>query len=216
MIKIFALAITLNSIAFNCKAQVYIEPITGFQLDLNNQNKFKQINTAVQLTFHKNRHYELLVRFQKTWPLIYNSGDSAFSLNPALALYANAQKTIRSYCYSLTSGHRFTITGGKTNNIFSVVLYGGFTLQTFAIVYKYDKANYTILNPDKSIEKAGLFLSAGFEYMHKIKNGRFFTQLIIASPPLRKMKYPTSFGFVAPLCLNAGYSILLKENKRKK
>ncbi len=216
MIKIFAFAITLSSIAFNCKAQVYIEPISGFQLDLNNQDKFKQINTAAQLTFHKNRRYEFIVRLQKTWPIKYLSSDSSFSLNPALPLYANAPKKIRAFSYSLSIGNRFTILGGKTNNIFSVILYAGLTVQTFAISYKYDKTNYTILNPDKSITKAGLFLSGGFEYMHKLKSGRFFTQLIVASPPARKMKYPANFGFVAPLSLNIGYSIFIKKLKRKK
>lgn len=216
MRKIFILAITLNLIGFYCKAQFYIEPIVGYQLDLNNQNKFKQINTAVQFTFRKNRHYELIFLLQKTWPSKSLSGDAAFSLNPALPIYTNAQKTIRASYFSLAVGHRITIVGGKTNNIFSVILYAGLNVQRFAVTYKYDKNNYTILNPDQTQQLGGLYLSGGFEYMRKLKNGRFFTQLVIASPPARKIKYPASFDFVAPLSLNAGYSVLIKKSKHEK
>ena len=216
MRKIVALLISVWLFAFACKAQFYIEPIVGYQLDLNSNNKFKQLNTAVQFSFRKNRHYELTVLLQKTGFSKYVSGDSSFTLNPALPLYANAAKTIRPSSFSVAVGHRFTIVGGKTNNIFSFILYSGLNVQRFAVAYKYDKSNYTILNPDKTITLAGIYLSGGFEYMRKLKNGRFFTQLVVASPPARKIKYPSSFGLMAPLSLNAGYSIFIKKTKHAK
>ena len=211
-----ALTISLYLFTIACKAQLYIEPVAGFQYDINNHNKFKQINTAIQLSFRKNRHYEFILLLQKTWPLKNLSGDSSFSTNPALPLYSNAEKTIRVSSYSLAAGHRITITGGKTNNIFSVILYAGLNVQRFAVAYKYDKNNYTILNPDKTLTAEGLFISGGFEYMRKLKKGRFFTQLIIASPPTAKLKYPASFNIMAPIYLNAGYSILIKKSKHEK
>jgi hypothetical protein len=216
MMKIISLAVVLNLINVNCKAQIYIEPVAGFQYDLNNHNRYKQINTAVQLAYHVGTEYEFLIRLQKTWPLKYISGDSSFSTNPALPVYANAEKTIKASCYSFTLGHRFKITGDKSKNALSAVLYPGFTLQIFNVKYKYDKNNYIVLNPDKSIAIGGLFLSGGFEYMRKFKNSRFFTQLLITTPPARKIKYPASFGLMAPLYLNAGYSILIKEKKKKR
>jgi hypothetical protein len=216
MKKMFFLVINLNLITAYCKAQIYIEPVVGYPLDLNNHNKFKQINTAVQCSFRKNRHYELILLLQKTLPLKYLSSDSSFSLNPALPIYANAQKTIRASNLSLAVGHRLTIVGGKTDNIFFAILYAGLNIQRFAVHYKYDKNNYTILNPDKTLNIGGLYISGGFEYMRKLKNGRFFTQLVIASPPSRKLKYPASFGFMAPVSLNAGYSILIKKSRHEK
>lgn len=208
--------ITMHLLTTACKAQLYIEPVAGLQYDINNHNKFKQINTAVQLTLRTNRQYEIILLLQKTWPLKYLSGDSSFSINPGLPLYSNAEKTIRASSFSLAVGNRITITGGKTNNIFSVILYAGLNAQRFAVAYKYDKNNYTILNPDRTLTAEGLFISGGFEYMRKLKKGRFFTQLIIASTPTAKLKYPASFGLMAPLYLNAGYSILIKKSKREK
>ena len=216
MKKIFALVIALCLFTVGSKAQFYIEPIVGYQYDLNGKNKFKQLNTAIQCSFRKNRHYELTVLLQKTWPSKYLSSDSSFTLNPSLPLYASAAKTIRPSAFSAAVGHRFTIVGGKTNNIFYVILYAGLNVQRFAVAYQYDKNNYTVLRPDKTITIAGVYISGGFEYMHKLKNGRLFTQLVVASPPARKIKYPASFSLMAPLGFNAGYSIFIKKTKHGK
>lgn len=216
MKKITALIIILNLLALNCAAQFYIEPVAGFQLDVNNPNSFKQVNTAVQSAFRKSRHYEIILLLQKTWPVTYTSQDSAFSTNPALPVYAHAKKTICAASFSLAVGHRLTIIGGKTNGVFSVLLYSGLNIQRFAVAYQYDKTNYTILNPDRTLNIDGFFISGGLEYLRLLKKGRLFTQLIVATPPARQLKYPASFGLMAPFSLNAGYSIMIKNTKHGK
>ncbi|MEP7109721.1 MAG: hypothetical protein ABI760_17125 [Ferruginibacter sp.] len=217
MERIIALLIMLNLFPGSCKAQFYIAPVVGFQTDLNNRNSFKQINSAVLFGIRKSRHYELMFLAQKAWPHLYNSRDSSFSPNPALPVYATAKKTIRPSSYSLAIGHRISLIGVKSRNIFSLVFYSGITFQKIAVTYQYNKNDYTILNPDKTQERTGFFLSGGMEYMRLLKNGRLFVQLNAATPPLAKeINYPSSFGLIAPLSLNAGYSIPIKKSRHEK
>lgn len=193
------------------KAQVYLEPFTGYQTDLNS-NDFKQINTGLQCSFKKSRGYEFVLQLQKSWPLNFVAADSSFTPNPALPVYASTKKTIRPAALSFAIGHRIKVAGKKTANIFSILIYTGITYQNIKVNYQYDKSNYTVLNPDKTQSRAGFFMSGGAEYMRQFKNGRIFFQLIAASPPVgKKIKYPSSFNFMAPLAFNAGYSIPFKK-----
>ena len=68
-----------------------------------------------------------------------------------------------------------------------------------------------ILNPDKTINATGLFISGGFEYMRQIKNNRLFVDLNFSSPPGYNNKYPSSFNLMAPVTLNIGYSIKISK-----
>lgn len=200
-----------------CKAQIYIEPVVGYQIDLNSTKRFQQINTAVQCSFKQSKGYEFILQLQKSWSLQFVSNDSSFTPNPALPVYANAKKTIRPLASLLALGNRITVAGKNSNNIFSVVLYTGLMSQKIAVSYQYDKNNYTILNPDKTQLRVGIFISGGIEYMRLIKTDRVFFQLNVATPPYgKKINYPSSFGFMAPLSFNAGYSILIKKNNDEK
>ena len=58
--------------------------------------------------------------------------------------------------------------------------------QKIGVSYEYDKDNFIILNPDQTIERLGLYLSAGVEYMRLLKNGRIFIRLTAATPPAAK------------------------------
>jgi hypothetical protein len=151
-------------------------------------------------------------QLQKSWPLPYVSNDSSFSTNPTLPVYASAKKILRPSATSFAVGHRLKVVGKKSVNIFSLIAYTGLTAQKINVNYTYDKNNYTILNPDKTQKRISVFLSAGAEYMHLLKNSRFFIQLIFSTPPIaKKINYPSSFNFLAPLSFNAGYSIQLKK-----
>jgi hypothetical protein len=210
MRKITTLIIALNFFAAYCVAQIYIEPVIGYQIDLNNKKRLNQINSAIQFSWKVSKYYGLVFQLQKGWPLPYVSSDSSFSTNPALPVYASAKKTIRPSVTSFAIGQRITVIGKNSVNIFSFIAYTGLTAQKIGVSYAYDKNNYTILNPDKTQKRVSVFLSAGAEYMHLLKNGRFFTQLIFSTPPIgKKIKYPSSFKFLAPLSFNAGYSIPL-------
>ncbi|HVZ98157.1 MAG TPA: hypothetical protein VG847_14845 [Chitinophagaceae bacterium] len=200
-----------------CIAQLYIEPIAGYQYDLNNHGHFNQLNTGVQAAFSKGRNYELVVKVQKSWGFPYRSSDSSFTANPSLPLYAAANKTIRPSIWFFSVDHRFKINSRNPKQRFSFLLLTGFTDQRLTVNYQYDKVHYTILNPDATQKMFSLYVGAGVEYMRFIGNNRVFAQLTISSPPVSNaIKYPSSFSYMAPLAFNAGYSIFIKKKKHEK
>ncbi len=191
-------------------AQIYIEPLAGYQVDLDNQRRNKLFNTGVQLALRMKR-YEFLVQLQKSWSQKFNYTDSSFTLNPNLPLYAPAAKTIHPSIYSLGVGNRIKIFGRKTNGSLFAKLSLGIMYQRIAVAYQYDKVNYTVLNPDKTQNTAGIYVSAGIEYIYQLKKNRLFAELNFSSPPGSSSNYPNSFRLVAPASLNIGYSIQLSK-----
>lgn len=190
--------------------QVYIEPFAGYQKDLNNKN-FQLLNTGIQMAYAKGRRYEMILQLQASWPTGKNSSDSSFTLNPSLPLYSAAVKQTRPRAITAAFGNRLKILGTGSNRL-NVKLYAGLVYQRIAVQYQYDKTNYIILNPDKTLEAAGVFLSGGLEYMRQLPSGRFFAEINICTPPATsKRSYPYSFNLLAPLSVNLGYSILLKK-----
>ncbi|MEO6000598.1 MAG: hypothetical protein ABIN89_27365 [Chitinophagaceae bacterium] len=217
MKKVITLMLSVFVFAGNGNAQLYLEPVIGFQTDLINSSHFNQLNSAIQVGLKKSKYYELIFQLQINWPISIYSHDSSFSQNPAVPLFANAKKTMQPFALSIAAGNRTPMLGRNTNNIISLIAYGGVAYQKIIVTYQYDKSNYIILNPDKSQKRIGVFLSCGVEYMRLLKNGRAFIQVIIATPPVGKeMNYPSSFSFIAPLSLNAGYSIPIKRNRHGK
>lgn len=217
MTKTITLFITATLFTCCGFAQIYIEPIAGYQVDLNNTQKFKQINSGVQFSFKKSNRYELLMLLQRSWPVKAVSNDSAFTANPALPVYTNAEKTIRPSISSFSIGHRIKIAGKNSANIFSIILYTGVACQKFGISYNYDKNNYSILNPDKTLDKIGFVIGESLEYMRLVENGRIFFQVNIFTPPSgKRINYPATFKFMAPLAFNAGYSLQIQNKKNEK
>jgi hypothetical protein len=205
------LMLAANLLVFTCSAQVYIEPVAGYQLDMNHSG-FRQINSAVQFSFKQSSRYEFILLVQKSWPLSLISYDSSFTANPSLPLFSLAQKTIQPGSFTLSLGHRWVVAGATGPNKFSLLLNTGVTLQRIKVRYQYDKSNYTILNPDQTQERFSVFVSGGVEYMRLLKTGRLFFQIIVSSPPAGKsFKYPSSFQLMAPISFNAGYSIPIKK-----
>jgi hypothetical protein len=209
---ILSLSLAGSLLAFTCCAQLYIEPVAGYQMDMNHSG-FKQINSSLQLSFKKSNHYEFILLLQKSWPLAMVSSDSSFTANPSLPLYTAAKKTIQPGSFAVSAGHRFVVAGRGGRNKLSLLLNTGITMQKIKVSYGYDKINYTVLNPDKTQSRTNVFISAGAEYMRLLKNGRLFFQLNVCSPPAgRRLKYPSSFTFMAPLNFNLGYSIPVKKS----
>jgi hypothetical protein len=212
MKQIITLAITVILFTVYGTAQVYIEPVIGYQIDLNNKKGFQQINSAVQFGWKVSKYYGLVVQLQKGWALPSTAADFAFTANPALPVTIAAKKTMRPSTLSFSVGHRIIVAGKNAANIFAIVLYTGVTSQKIAVTYEYDKNNYTILNPDQTQKRISGIFSGGVEYMRLIKNGRLFAQLMVASEPVgKKIKYPSSFDFMAPMSFNIGYSVPLKK-----
>jgi hypothetical protein len=216
MNKVIAL---LLSILFfcNCDAQFYVEPIVGFQKDLSEGSKLKQINSAINIAWKVGSKFELILQGQRSWPISYKSSDAAYTTNPALPVSVVANKTISPSALSLLVGQRTKIWGRATNNSIFFIAYIGVSNQKVKVDYSYDKTNYTILNPDKSLNETGLYLAGGAEYMRNLKFGRIFTQLMVGGFVHEAIKYPNSFNFLTPFTFNIGYSIpLFKKIKDEK
>ncbi len=206
MNKVIALLIGLLFF-YNCDAQFYVEPILGYQIDLNKNSKLKQLNTAINICWKARPKYELILQVQRSWPSSYKSSDASYTTNPALPLYAAANKNISPSALSLLIGHRIKLAGRSSNNSLFVNLSAGVSHQQIKVNYSYDKNNYTILNPDKSVNETGLCVSGGIEYMRTLKTGRVFTQLLFGGFIHEETNYPNSFYFLVPVSLNVGYSI---------
>lgn len=190
--------------------QVYIEPFAGYQKDLNNKN-FQLLNTGIQLAYTRSRRYEMIFQLQKSWPTGGNSSDSAFTLNPNLPLYSAAVKQTRPWAITAAFGNRIKILGTHSKNSVNIKIFTGFVYQRVSVRYQYDKTNYIVLNPDKTLQAAGVFLSGGLEYMRQLPTGRLFGEINFSTPPATgKLNYPYSFNLMAAFSVNIGYAILLK------
>ena len=212
------MALLLGILFFcNCDGQFYVEPIVGYQHDLNKGSKLKQINSALNISWKVGRTLEVILQVQRSWPIAYKSSDAAFTTNPTLPVSAAANKRISPSALSLLAGQRTKIVGRATNNSLFFICYVGVSNQKIKVDYSYDKNNYTILNPDKSVNETGLYLSGGLEYMRNLKFGRIFTQLLAGGFIHEDINYPNSFKFLVPFSFNAGYSIpIFKKYKHEK
>ena len=206
MNKLITLIISIL-LFYNSNAQFYVEPIVGFQQDLNKGSKLKQINSAINVSWKVGRTLEVILQGQRSWPIAYKSADAAFTTNPALPVSAIADKKISPSALSLLVGQRTKIWGRATNNSIFFICYLGVSNQKIKVDYSYDKTNYTILNPDKNVNETGLYLSGGLEYMRQLKFGRIFTQLLAGGFIHEDINYPNSFYFLVPFSFNVGYSI---------
>lgn len=199
------------------QAQIHFEPIIGYQLDLNNHPRLNQLNTSFQFAF-KTKKSELLLTVQKSWGFARFSSDSSFTINPSLPLYSPAQKKTSPGIFSFLISRRWTIIGNQASQHINLLASIGVSHQAIKVNYDYDKADYTILNPDKTIATTGMEMELGLEYMLPVENGRWFAQLKVGGMTVfhKKDDYPNSFYYSAPLSLNLGYSFQIKKRHEKK
>jgi len=219
MTKKLSVALAFFFCTLSGNAQFYLEPIAGYALDVNNSNGFKMFNTALQFAYKQNKHSEIFVRLQLCSPLSnHKSVDSSFTTDQSLPLYSPARKTIKPSMFTAAFGNRIRLNGSNKRYVISIMFFGGYSNQKIKVSYEYDRKNYTILNPDKTMEKDGFFLGGGFEYMRIIGNGRLLFQMNISSVPITEQtkNYPNSFhDFMTPIAFNLGYSIPLKTGKHE-
>ncbi len=203
----------------NCQrsaAQIFIEPLVGYQVDVNNKPGLNQWNTGVQFVFKKAKHHEFLLQVQKSWPISSLSYDSSFTTNPALPIYAPAQKKISPGILSFILSERIKIIGTEKTGYLFLPFSMGISTQKIIVDYNYDKTNYTILNPDETLKTTVLVLGTGLEYLKPIKKGRLFVQVHVTAPISSGLSYPFSFRRISPLSFNFGYSFQLKKKHEKK
>jgi hypothetical protein len=199
----------------SAKAQWYIEPVAGWQVDINNRIHFKQLSTAVNFCNKISGRYEIIFQLQKSWPLAYQGADTAFTTNTTLPLHTTAEKTISPASFSLGMGQRFKVVGDGSNFLLAT-LYTGLLTQQVKVIYNYDKNNYTILNPDQTQTRTGLYIGCGTAYIRQFNKGRLLLQLGYSFLLQSKIYYPGSFNFLTPLSIEAGYSIPLTKGKHEK
>ncbi len=220
MRKFFTLLLTMLFFTGSCFAQLFVEPIVGYQTDLDTHPyKYSMINTGVQFAFKYKRHYELLVKVQQSWGQTSHYSGNAFTTNPALPPTIEVQNSIKPSVFSFAIGHRFKIPPEKAgrSNVFSILLYTGVAHQKIAVDYDYDKANYIVLNAEQTQQRWGVYISAGLEYMRKFENGRLFVQSLITSPASGSSTQEySSLGFNSLLSFNAGYSFMLQQFKKSR
>jgi len=212
-IFIFGLSILA---ACNSTAQIYLEPLTGYQTGVNRRPHFQQISTGLSAVWIAGRNYELSVRVQRNWGFAAHSVDSSFTTDPSLPLFAPAREVIVPTGWTFSLDHRFILKSQHPDRHFSILLFSGFSSQKIAVRYTGDAAHYTVLNPDATQKKFSLFGGTGMEYMKYLGPDRVFVQLTISSPPLNGViKYPSSFSFMSPLSFLFGYSIHIKRKKHE-
>lgn len=205
----------LCAIPFTASSQVYLEPVAGYQLDANNGHN-KNIQSALNIAFRKNRIYEFLFKIQQSWPVsAHQFKDSSYTLNPTLPLNEPAIKKIKRSSFSIALGNRFTILNRKKKDRLYVDFTTGLNFQHISVSYQYDKTNYTILNPDRDAREWGPFVGFGIGYMRQVANHRFFTEISIASSPTATLNYPSSYRLAAPFSLNIGYSFQISKKHGK-
>ena len=212
--KYFTLVIIYVVLVYSdCAAQSYIEPILGSRFALNNKvNKFLQLSFGTQYSFRKKRNYDILLQCMISWPISKSSTVQAYSTNPSLPEKVLVDKTVKPYTLTFALGHRLTILGGDKKDNLAFLIYTGLVFEKITVNYAYDKSNYVVLNPDKTLIRASIFVSGGLEYQHKLPKGKIFGQILIASPPFGgSIRYPSTFNFITALSINLGYAIPLKK-----
>jgi len=215
MRKWILLAGTLLVLPVMAKAQWFIEPLTGYQQDLSNHGRFPLFDLGLQATLDRSRKYELIIRLQHGIGFSQHGIDSSFTSNPALPLYAAAHKTLLPSAGYLSFDQRFKFRTRRPGHQFSVLLLLGINTQKVTVNYQYDKANYTVLNPDVTEKMSRLCVGTGVEYMRVLKNSRMFVQLTLSSHPGGMSWVPSSFSPMAPLAINFGYSVPLKRKNHE-
>ncbi len=207
---LFIFIITIS--AARCYAQTYIEPIVGYQIDINKNSKFHEAGLGLQAAFRLRKSYELIAKIERSIGFHVHGSDPSFTTNISLPLYTSAAKTIKPAVWYISVDHRFILNPQNKKELFSILLHTGLTFQKITVSYQYDKSNYTILNPDQTQKANSLFIGTGFEYMRLYKYDRLFVQLTIDTAPAANSF--SSFSFIAPLALHVGYSIAI--NKKRK
>ncbi len=216
MLKLIFLFIFCIVFAINGKTQSSLVAATGISIDVNN-NAYTFYHIPVTLEWMGNVKKSFLLKLDYDIPFHATVTDYAYTLNNSLPASIALRKKIIPYIFDISIGWRIHLFTNKQNNKFYLDLLPiGLSNQNIHVVYSgYDKNNYSILNPDESLNKGGFFISAGFVYSAHLKGNNLMVMLYLQSPPAtRRGDYAVSYRFCAPLQLTVGYDFLsLKKRK---
>jgi hypothetical protein len=215
--KIFAFTFPFF-IMLTAYTQKQVEPFVGYRAYENGQTKddtrptLHQLNFGIQLLKTKKDYRENGFRLNIALPFANNSVyDSSYTLNPNLPLTAVAKKTVGVYSFSISFYQKYLLLKLKKKNEISMFVHSGLAFQKLKVSYDYDKKNYVILNPVKTINSFGILLGFGLRYSRTIKTNKIFIESVTDIPIITsRNKYPSPLKVIFPVGLNIGYSIAIK------
>lgn len=203
----------LLAVSTHCVAQIYIEPLAGYAIDVRNKPSFHLFNTGLSFSFPTQSFYEFSVGFSNSFGMTRKGSDSAFTTNLSLPAGIRAGKSLQPSGWSLFFNNRFQFYKYGNNNALNFIVLIGIAKQKIAVSYDYNKTDYTILNPETSIEELGLYTGYGFEYVKTFNRNRLIAQLNFSTPPIAgRQPEINSFKLMTPLSFNIGYSFQLSKN----
>ena len=208
MRKYLYLKIIVLIISIPASAQKYIEPIVGYQVSPKENYIFSQLNAGVQWVLLTKKRKPFFLKIMASLPIANRSLDTAYTTNITFPVLSQVKKVIKPLGFEMSIGKRFIIPPTGKYNKCSFILLAGIAYQRLQVENNFDKKNYELLNPDRTISRFGGLVCFQFEYMRILKNGRLFIQTGISSSPISKRKSnQNSFKFLVPIAFNLGYSI---------
>jgi hypothetical protein len=221
--KLFTFLITYAFI-FSAYSQSCFESFLGYRANENGQTKddtrptLRQIHFGANYITPKKNNYENGYRINIALPFANNFVfDSSYTLNTNLPLNAPAKKTVQVYSFSASFIRKYLLFRVRKKNELNFLVNAGIAYQKIKVSYEYDKKNYLILNPVKTINSFGILLGFGLRYARVIKGNKIFIESVTDIPILTsKNKYPSPLKIIFPVGFNIGYSIALKNKQHAK
>lgn len=193
-------------------AQVYLEPYTGYAIDVRPKQNLHSFNTGIQITFSKKPNYGFSAGVINGFGIKRKGEDSSFTSNPSLPIYAKAPKTIQTGFTGIYINNRFRLIKIGEKHSVHLNFQMGLRLQKLVVTYSLNSSDYVVLNPGANAERLAVYAGSGFEYLYTLKKGRVFFQTNVITPSLRrKREQPDRLNLPVPLSFNAGYSFELKK-----
>lgn len=215
-----------SSVLCNAMGQKYLEPIVGYKLFIKNAqigtttvnnivldkkspiNYLKQLLTSFQYSIVVGKKFEHAFQLSIGNPIKTSFIDSSFTLNPLLPLYKPTTKKLTTSSIFISYIPNFKVVNITKNDRLNAFCAIGIGVQTIKVKYDNDENNYIILNPDKTITKAGVQFGVGFQYAHTFTNSRIFLQSQLDFPIITtRNKYPSASKNLLPVGFAIGYSI---------
>lgn len=201
---------------FVAKSQNAIEPYIGYNVDVNNKGAFSQVSIGLQYPVVNKPIYQLLIGVRAGLPLNKQTGiGTAYTFDQTLPLKTSVGYTTKWYSYSLLLQNRIRVASWANHkNAISAIINVGLTRQKIAARNdSYDWDKYTILNPQTTATKNGVFVGIGTHYKHVAPGGFFFFQIDINSPPIAKKLDSYYYNNPAPFGMHFGYIVNFKKKE---
>lgn len=201
---------------FMAKAQNTIEPYMGYSIDLGNERTLSQVNIGLQYPVITHRVYQMLIGVRGGFPLNKHSrNDAAYTSEPSLPLSVTIGYEAKWYSCAISLGHRFRLISWADKNTISSFVNAGVAYQSISVNHDgYNKDEYTVLNPHRSLKKAGVFIGGGIQYRRELGMGAIFLQPEVSSPPLVESLNNYNYKLPVPFAISIGYTVGFKKRNK--